>query len=286
MYYAALVLAAACFAMGIVTAKPTLSRLGVRGFLRVRLVAGVVGSLALWRGAPLELDLQSLPWVIASLLVVPLGLNVTFFAALRHEAVGPTNALRLTQPLWVAALSFALFGALPVAPEWGSIALIAVGIWLLATSGARASSAAPIVLGLSAGALQGGGLLLQRHVLELIPREELLVYQNATFLVAMQLACWIGPPSRPKGPPPAGRWVYGLAMLSGALTYVAGEYLKFTALPECSGYVAVALLQLSLPFSVIFARVVLGERISRRQLAAIASVFVGAVLGSLGDLWR
>jgi drug/metabolite transporter (DMT)-like permease len=286
MYYAVLVLATACFAMGIVAAKPVLPLLGVRGFLRVRLVAGVIGALALWRGAPLELEFAGVPWVIASLLVVPLGLNVTFFAALRHEAVGPTNALRLTQPLWVAALSFVLFGVAPVAPEWASIGLISVGIWLLATSGPRASSSAPIVLGLSAGALQGGGLLLQRHALELIGREELLLYQNAVFLVAMQLACWLGPPSRPKAQGPVPRWACALAVLSGALTYVVGEYLKFTALPECSSYVAVALLQLSLPFSVVFARVVLGERISRRQLAAVASVFAGAVLGSLGGLWR
>jgi drug/metabolite transporter (DMT)-like permease len=163
-----------------------------------------------------------------------------------------------------------------------SIVLIAAGVALLV--GRRAWASTATLLGLASGAFQGGGLLLQQRALEVIGPEELLLYQNAVFLLVMLTWGFFAKADvRRRGPRPVRGWV--LAIVSGLLTYVAGEFIKFGALPEASGYVAIAILQLSLPFSVLFALVLLGERVNRRQLLAIGLVFAGSVAGSLGDAW-
>lgn len=264
MPIALLTIASFAFALGIVVAKPAMNRLGLRTFLMVRVATGLIGALTLWQaaGRPLTLGRENMVLVLTSLLVCPVLLNLLFFAGLACGGVGPVNSLRYTAPLWAALFAFLWWIDVPATPAYLSFALIVAGVWVLWARGHSMSvSRLALVLALASGAGQGGSVLLQQGALEVLSREELLLYQNIAF--ALVLAAWtlLGKAKKPSPHLEGRERTVGilLAVLSGMMVCVLGELLKFYALPNFSGPMAVAILQLSLPCSALQAAWLLGE---------------------------
>jgi drug/metabolite transporter (DMT)-like permease len=283
MAIAQLVVAAFAFALGIVVAKPAMTRLGLRFFLVIRVATCLTGALVLWLVAdcPLTIEWGQAPLVVMSLLVCPVLLNLLFFAGLARGAVGPVNALRFTAPLWAVLLALICWGAMPSLAGLLSLALIVGGVAVLAGKGVTGGrSRLALGLALASGASQGGSVLLQQAVLDILPREELLLYQNAGFALVLMIWTGFAPRREAELPNSPGHRLGGivLAILSGLMVYVIGEYLKFHSLPHSPGPAAVAILQLSLPFSAVQAAFILGERPGRRELLGIVLITLGSLL--------
>lgn len=285
---AALVLASFCYGLGIVLAKPAMHRLGLRRFLLVRCLAGLAGAAVIcpwpWRLPSPE----DLPLVALSVLVCPIVLNVVFFHAMRRAPVARVDALRHAAPLWTAALALVLFRNTPGLLMVGALVFIVYGVVLqLRDRGGTSDMSARrtgTVYGLLAGALQGGAILLQAEAVRRVGGPHLILYQNVSFFAALLL---IRPPAGMGRSLPAvsRHWrsvVEGiaLALLSGLLTYVIGEAAKLHSLPSVPGPVAMAVLQLALPFSALVAWLLLGERPRRREVAAMAVITVGCIMAA------
>lgn len=289
-----LVFASFAFALGIVVAKPAMNCLGLRLFLTVRVATGLSGALVLWlsSGCPWTIGVDHLLLVISSLMICPVLLNLLFFAVLARGEVGSVNALRFTAPLWAALITFLWWFEVPAIPGALCFSLIVLGVIVL-MRGRRASSTSRLamVLAMASGASQGGSLLLQQAALGVLSREELLLYQNGAFALVLALWTLAAPrsktgqpsPSRPTTESPDRARTVGvaLAILSGLMVYVIGELLKFLALPDVSGPMAVSIIQLSLPFSTLLAHLLLSERPGFQELTGIALISLGSVLAPL-----
>ena len=144
------------------------------------------------RRLPFSLSLAELPLVLTSLLVCPILLNILFFAGLARGAVGPVNSLRYSAPLWAVLFTAVVSGVLPNFTGMGPLMLIAAGITMLLHGGGRGDEKVarlPLLLALASGASQGGAVLLAVSAAGLTS-EELLLYQNVSFLLVLTAWSW------------------------------------------------------------------------------------------------
>jgi drug/metabolite transporter (DMT)-like permease len=158
------------------------------------------------------------------------------------------------------------------------IALVAVAIVSAIPGDRQGLAAAPIVFSLGAGACFGTGLVLFSRVSEHAGLWPVALSRSTTsiFLLGIALAL-TGPPPHPI----ANRALLRAGIAIGVFE-VAGNSALFLALER--GHVAIVSVLISLypVTTVMLATVILGERLSRVQLAGVALALASVVLISTG----
>jgi len=158
------------------------------------------------------------------------------------------------------------------------IALIAVAIVSAVPGDSPRLAAAPIAFSLGAGACFGTGLVLFSRVSEHAGLWPVALSRSTTSLFLFGIALALtGPPPRPM----ANRTLVRAGIAIGVFE-VGGNSALFLALER--GHVAIVSVLISLypVTTVLLATVILGERLSRVQLAGVALALASVVLISTG----
>ncbi len=244
---------------------------GPEGITTLRLVLAALILAAVWR--PWRARLDRAAWKAVALYGAALGLmNLTFYLALERLPLGLTVAIEFTGPLAVALYAsrrgldllwaaLAVTGIVLILPLASDAPLDPVGLFFVLV--AAACWAAYIVYGQRAGRLAPGGM--------------------ATAL-GMAMAALVGAP--------LGAWKAGaalleprvlalglaVAVLSSALPYS----LEMVALKRLKAQTFSVMMSLEPALAALMGFVLLSERLTGRQWAAIACI----IAASLGAAWR
>lgn len=261
-------------------------------FFAVRIVAGVVASLALYLALldPAKVHFYSTPGPFLPALIlgilVPFASNVFYFEALRRGDLCVVSPAGHISPLFTILLAWPVLGEAPNAGAALALALILAGLVLSSRSrhhehpGLGVWVVLPILLATGTSLSNAFNYVFQKKLMHELPKADINFLQNLVSLVLFALYfVWETRAKRPVAHPEQhpGRNIL-LTVASGVLVFSLSNLFFLMALvgaPTVS--VAMMLATLGVPISALAGWTLLRERPRRIQLLGGLLIFLGAL---------
>ena len=266
------------------------ARLGTLGATNTRFLFGLPFAclflaLAVWftGETPPDLTLKAVLWTLAGALA-QITATAMMLQVMRSQSFGLTTAWLKVEPVLVALAGWALLGDALTWPMLGAIAVAVAGVLVLTLKPGLGrqmlTGTAPAMMGLAAGFAFGISAIGFRGGITSLPEGGFLIRALTTLVLSLAiqssvLGLWLWVRNRPALT--GSLSAFGPSLAAGFLGALASAF-WFIAFSLTSAANVRTLALVEVIFALIFARVALGQKSTKRQLTGIAILLTGVVL--------
>lgn len=266
------------------------ARLGTLGATNTRFLFGLPFAclflaLAVWftGEAPPAITARALGWTLAGALA-QITATAMMLQVMRSQSFGLTTAWLKVEPVLVAVVGWLLLGDPLTWPMLGAIGVAVAGVLVLTLKPGLGrqmlTGTGPAMMGLAAGFAFGISAIGFRGGITSLPEGGFLIRALTTLVLSLAiqstvLGLWLWLRNRPALTGSFG--AFGPSLAAGFLGALASAFWFIAfSLTSAANVRTLALVEVIL--ALIFARVALGQKTTRRQLTGIAILLAGVVL--------
>lgn len=270
--------AAGALALSMTLAKRVLREIPPERFMFYRSLAGVAMAVlfiphAQVRGVPF----RALGLLVISAALVPYGVNVLFFSALRSADVGVANAALQTSPVFVVLFDVLITGADANPITWISLLVICCGAAILVTGRRHVFGGRAAFLAVGAALVNGLGLVIISVILKDVGRATLMIAQNVAYVI-IATGVFIRATSTQEfseADPHSVAKTVALSLCSGVLVQGVFFFLRLVSIQRLGPVVTASVVLIQMPLTMVISFWLLGARTTLRSMVAAGVIMLG-----------
>lgn len=278
--YSVPLVAAGALALSMALAKRILREVPPERFMFYRSLAGVATAVLFIPYVQVSgVSGGALGLLLLSAVLVPYGVNVLFFSALRSADAGSANAALQTTPVFVVLFDVVVTGTVAKPVAWLSLLVICCGAAILVGGRRHVIRGPAALLSIGAACVNGLGLVIISVILKDVGRATIMVAQNLAY-VAIATGVFFRSTSD-RGPrarrPRSVAKIVALSLCSGFLVQGVFFFLRLVSIQRLGPVVTSSLVLMQMPLTILFSFWLLGEQATQRSVVAAGLILLGGV---------
>ena len=275
----ALLLAMLIWGSSFIALKISVTNMAPMVVIFLRLLIGAITFIALWRWLNTRFRYQPGDWkyLLGMALFEPCLYFVFESNALKYTSAGQASMIIATLPLMVAVAAYIFFKERNTARQWCGFLCAVAGVFIMTLASSESEQAPNALLGNSLELLAAisavGYTMLVKHLTQRYSAFLLTAIQHfvgALFFLPLALVSpWPGQMTPAQG---------GAILYLGLIVSIGAYGLYNYSLTHLKASTAASYINLLAVFTLLFSMLLLGERLTIVQCAAIALVFFGVFL--------